>query len=424
MTEARQQPRDPIAWHALVAAAFLGLCLIRLTIPSFLYFDEVHYIPAARVLMALDRPANIEHPLLGKEILALGMSLLGDRALGWRLLPVMFGTLGLFAAMRALWFASCSRYASVVCGVLLITAFPLLVQSRIAMLDIFAVAFILLAYWAIAAALRENETARRRLAVAGVMLGLALGSKWNAAPFIVLPGLAFLAARLKCAGHRALFTRRCPPIRGVSLAEAALWLGVVPLAVYSLTYAPAFFYATDPVPPFGLIGLHAQMLELQGQVVEPHTYMSRWYEWVSDWRGIWYLYEVADGAQRGVLMIGNPLPMLAGLPAIAWCLWAGIARQRWDALGVAVLYLVGVLFWALASKPVQFYYHYVLPSCFLMAGLALALEELRQRGHRWIPLLTLGASAALFVYFYPILTAAPLETEQSFLNYTPIPSWQ
>ena len=47
MSQAPEHPRDPLAWHALIALAFLGLVLVRLTIPSKPFFDEVHYLPAA-----------------------------------------------------------------------------------------------------------------------------------------------------------------------------------------------------------------------------------------------------------------------------------------------------------------------------------------------------------------------------------------
>jgi len=43
---------------------------------------------------------------------------------------------------------------------------------------------------------------------------------------------------------------------------------------------------------------------------------------------------------------------------------------------VAVLYLASLGLWLVAGKNVQFYYHYFLPSCFLLAALALALAEL------------------------------------------------
>jgi dolichyl-phosphate-mannose--protein O-mannosyl transferase len=145
---------------------------------------------------------------------------------------------------------------------------------------------------------------------------------------------------------------------------------------------------------------------------------------VLNWRPIWYYYEVGDGAQRGVLMIGNPLTMLAALPALAWCLGAGILRRRNDALAVALLYIAAIGLWIIAPKPVQFYYHYLLPSCFLLAALALALDALWQRGWRKLVLAVLGGSMALFAVFWPILTAAPLAGPESFEFWTWLPNWR
>ena len=210
-------PRDPLGWHVVLAIAFLVLVGLRLTIPSILYFDEVHYVPAARTILELSAPRNVEHPPLGKEMLALGMALFGDRPLGWRIMPAVFGTLTLFAVMRAVWFAGCSRGASVLTGLFLLTGFPLFVQSRIAMLDIFMVAFVMLALWMCAGALREPETGRGRLALAGMAMGAAMASKWNAVPLAVLPGLTFLVLRIRAEGWRFATTRR----RGAGAGDAA-----------------------------------------------------------------------------------------------------------------------------------------------------------------------------------------------------------
>lgn len=419
--------KDPIRWTILVTAIFFLLCLVRLTIPSSPLFDEVHYLPAARTVLDLSRPFNPEHPPLGKEIIALGMALFGDKPLGWRMMPVLFGTLGLFAAMRATWFASTRRFATIAVGVLLTTGFPLLIQSRIAMLDIFMASFILIALWLCAAAVRQPETARWRLALAGIALGCSMAAKWNAVPVAALPGLAFFAVRLRTAGLHALTARRGAPVPGMTLIEAGLWLGLLPIVVYAACYWPNFFYAERSISPLGLIEWHQYMLKLQAQVVKPHTYMSVWYQWISNWRAIWYLYEVVDGAQRGVLMIGNPLTTLIGLPAMLWCAWAGLFRKRWDALAVFALYAVAFGMWIVAPKPVQFYYHYFLPHCFLMAALALALDALWRCKGRWPKGAVLGVFAVtcgLFAYFWPILTAAPLADDKAFLQYTWLESWR
>ncbi|MGO1304240.1 MAG: phospholipid carrier-dependent glycosyltransferase, partial [Sphingomonas parapaucimobilis] len=76
---------------ALLIAAQALFCW-RLTMPPMLVFDEVHYVPAARTLLALEGPVNIEHPLLGKTLIAAGMLLFGDNALGWRALSTVAGT--------------------------------------------------------------------------------------------------------------------------------------------------------------------------------------------------------------------------------------------------------------------------------------------------------------------------------------------
>ena len=126
----------------------------RLAIPSIPFFDEVHYLPAARELLGFFETGqgaylNREHPLLGKELIALGIGLFGDTPLGWRIMPLAFGTLALFASMRALWHASGDRFATLAFGVLLASGFHLFIQSRIAMLDVFMVAFLAVAAWQI-----------------------------------------------------------------------------------------------------------------------------------------------------------------------------------------------------------------------------------------------------------------------------------
>lgn len=412
MQPLKQTPRDPLGWCIALALAFWALMLVRLTIPTKPYFDEVHYLPAAREYWALGKFLNREHPLLGKELIALGMQLVGDKPLGWRIFPTLAGALALFAAMRALWFAAQSRFATLAYGVLLASGFYIFINARIAMLDIFMVGFVALAYWQLAAAVRAPEHGRRHLIGAGAALGLALASKWNAAPLALLPGLTFLVLRLRAGRRRFLLSQRGAPVPGVSLLEAGIWLGVLPLAVYTLTYLPAWFFADGAIGTAtgsaNFLALHSDAIRLQESVVKAHPYMSRWPQWVLNARSIWYLYEAVDGAQRGIVLIGNPLTMLLGLPALIWAASEAFLRRNGAAMAITVLYAVTLGFWIASAKPVQFLYHYFLPSLALLAALALALDALWQRGRRWMALLPLAGSVALFAYFYPILSAAPL----------------
>jgi dolichyl-phosphate-mannose--protein O-mannosyl transferase len=427
MTTAPASQRDPLGWTILIALAFLALCLHRLGIPSRIYFDETHYVPAARKLLALTR-ANPEHPMLSKEAIAAAIALFGDTPLAWRIPSVVMGTLGLFAIGRALWWASLRRFAALAGTVLVATGFLWFIQSRVAMLDMIMAGLGMTALWFFAAATRlPARQARWRLAATGLCLGLALGAKWSIAPVAALLGASFLILRLRAHGERFLLDSDSGPVRGISLIEAAFWLGSVPLAVYWLTYLPAFFYIKDAIDPWSPIAWHRYMLQLQDSVTKLHPYRSVWYQWIVDWRAIWYLYEPIDGAQRGIVLIGNPFSMLAGLPAVLWCLWAGIRRNRDDALACALLYLATLGMWIVSGKPIQFYYHYLLPSVFLLACLALALDALWERGGRWrwLPLGALAVSAGMFAYFYPIISAAELHNgKQSYVQWMWLKSWR
>ncbi|GGD55135.1 phospholipid carrier-dependent glycosyltransferase [Erythrobacter arachoides] len=419
-----EHPRDPFALNLVVAAAFFALACVRLTVPSTPFFDEVHYLPAARAVLDLGLATNLEHPPLAKQIIALGMTVLGDGPLGWRFMSVIFGTLALFAAMRAAWFSSCTRAASLLTGLFVGANFLLFVHARIAMLDVFMVAFVMVALWMFAGAVRENETGRWRLAICGVALGCAMASKWNAIPIAVLPGLVFFFGRLAAGRRRLWASRRGWPVAGMPLWEAGLWLGLVPLLTYALTFWPFLNWDLPVTDVDGLISLHREMLALQTQVPEPHPYQSNWWQWVANQRAIWYLYEPIDGAQRGVMLIGNPVTMWFGLIAMGWCAWAGWRERRKDLLALVVLYAASLLLWVVAPKAVQFYFHYFLAGMFVSGALALAVERLWQRGERLVPwALTLGA-LGFFAYWFPILTAAPLENDQSFLMWAWTAGWR
>ncbi|WP_017665159.1 phospholipid carrier-dependent glycosyltransferase [Porphyrobacter sp. AAP82] len=431
---AQARPRDPLAWTLAITGGFALLAGWRLGIPSKPFFDEVHYLPAARDLVSLVETGvgayrNREHPLFAKELIALGILVFGDNPLGWRVAAWLSGTAALFAAMRALWHTSHDRFATLAFGVLAATGFALFIHARIAMLDIVMVAALALAAWQFAAATARPEQGRWRLALTGAALGLALGAKWNAIPLAMAPGLTFFFARLGAGRRRLFMSRRGAPVPGIRLVEAFVWLGIVPLAVYAATFIPGYWLAEylrpSPLAEKGLIGLHEEIFALQSQLMTPHRYMSQWPQWVLNTRGIWYLYEETDGAWRGVLLIGNPLTMLLGLPALAWCLFAGAARRDPARLAAALGYAASLGLWLVAPKPVQFYYHYFTPSLFLLAALALACSDLRRVPHgQWLAWGIPAGSVAVFAFFFPILAALPLSGGGDYLVWAWLQGWR
>ncbi len=420
----RPAEKDPRDWSAVIAVFFLALVCHRLGVPAKIYFDELHYVNAARLMLEW-KTNNPEHPALGKAIIAGAIALLGDKPLYWRVPSALMGALGLYAFARAMWFASGRRFATLAAQFLLATSFAWFIQSRIAMLDMAMACLAMVAFWMFTSAMARPAEGRWRLAVAGLCLGLAMGVKWSVAPIAVLPGLAFLVLKVRDCGWRFLTDKCGGPVPGISLIEAAFWLGSVPLAVYWATFLPTFFYVDRPVDPFGIVQHHRYMLDLQDSVKKLHPYRSVWYQWMGNWRAIWYLYENVDGAQRGVLLVGNPFSMLAGLAALGWGLWATVARRRHDVLAFALPYVVLMAFWAITSKPIQFYYHYLLPGTFLMGLLALALDDLRERGGRWAWAAWGGLAAAggMFAWFYPIISAARLHDAAGFQKWMWLKSW-
>lgn len=417
---------DPRGWCAAFVLFYLALVWWQLAIPHLIYFDEVHYVPAARNMFVHTR-ANPEHPMLGKQAIAAAIWLFGDSPLVWRIPSSLAGAWGLYAFARLVWFASGRRLATCGAVFLLATNFLWFVQSRIGMLDMIMAALGMTGLWMFAAAVRNPQQGRWRLALAGIAFGLALGTKWSIAPAIVLPGLLFLLLKLRDNGKNFLTARQGGPVPGIGLVEAGLWLGVLPLCIYWATFWPTFYFIDRPANPWNPLAWHQYMLQLQDSVTKPHPYRSVWYQWLGNWRAIWYLYEEVNGAQRGILLVGNPFTMLAGLPAVAWALWVGLRRKRLDALAFAALYAASLGLWILSSKPIQFYYHYLLPSAFMMACLALALDELWRLTSRWrwLAPAALALSAGMFTHFYPILSAAPLCCgKQSFTYWMWLDSWR
>jgi dolichyl-phosphate-mannose--protein O-mannosyl transferase len=77
--------------------------LVGVTTPEKFYFDEVHYVPAARQMLepVMPRPMlNPMHPPPAKELMAVSIRVFGDAPLGRRYPSVLFGSLAIVAMYR------------------------------------------------------------------------------------------------------------------------------------------------------------------------------------------------------------------------------------------------------------------------------------------------------------------------------------
>lgn len=400
--------RRPVPLAILIGGLAEALFLVRLGVPSVPVFDETHYLPAARALRALSHPANMEHPLLGKTLIAAGMALFGDTAVGWRFFSTLAATAVVVSGFAILQLLFGRARTSATGAALLLLAFTVYVQARIAMLDGFMAGFVMaglaLACWA------WRDGGWGKWLGAGACLGLAVGCKWVALPYAGLTGLTFL------------FLKDGVRFRDIGRWTGAAGFGVVVVAAYLLTFAPAFFYAQEPLTLARLLPFQLDMYHRQTQVLPPHTYQSAWWTWPFDWRPVWYLYERADGAQRGILMIGNPLVMWAGLAGVIACGWAWVEDGDRRPVALALLWLFSLAIWAAIPKSLGFYYYYYLSSIFLCLALAAAIDHWRARLGGWDEAF-LAASAVVFLWFFPILSAQALRGPDSFHRWTWLESW-
>ncbi len=139
-------------------------------------------------------------------------------------------------------------------------------------------------------------------------------------------------------------------------------------------------------------------------------------------RPIWYFYEPDLGAVRGVLLLGNPVVMWGGLAAVLACYWVGLRDRARLPLAAGLWWSASLLVWAIIPKSLGFYYYYYLPGLFLCVAIAAAFEHVdggRRGWDEWFA----GAALVAFVYFYPILSAAPLAGSASYLRWMWLPSW-
>lgn len=373
------------AWHspdlrlACICAAFFLLALIGLAEPAGYLFDERTYVPAAaRLALGID-VVNREHPMFGKEVIAASIALLGNGTAVWRIGPLVFGTLGIWAFSRALGTSTGSRRVEAIHAILLASNFLLFTLSRIAMLD--SIAFGLVGLGCL-------MSIRRRFGAAGIAIGLACATKWSAAPILLLLLVA------------------APSFRARTVLLS------VSIAAYLVTFVPGLL-VDDPLRLHDLVPLHWAMLEFHRAPKPDHAAASHWYAWVINNASIWMAPTGQDGPRNVVLLAGNPLTM----PLIPIALVAAAVMKIRGAKLPALAYIFLMAIWAMGARQVQYYHYYLLPSTFGLAVLALVVDRLP----RWLGAATCIFAVAVFAWFYPVLIYNPASDARNLVG---MPAWR
>jgi dolichyl-phosphate-mannose--protein O-mannosyl transferase len=452
---------------AILAVGLIAgyLRFMHLGYPDRTVFDEYYYPKSACIFLGYDnetcriRSADerfwlenewdtgaFVHPPVGKWMIALGELAFGVDPFGWRVGAAVTGTLTvmlLAGIVQLLWASPIWTFAG---GLLLATESLNFVQSRTGILDIFVAFWIVLGFLLLLLDKRwiERRTPdpsvppgvagdgdpprRRRLPAplwrpwrfaAGAALGAGVATKWSG-----LMGI-FAAVALSFGWEvvrRKRFGSKSPLLNTITAEGFGLVLAylLLPFVVYVASYTAWFLH-------FGFdLG---RWVELQGSMARFHTdlplvneegqpshgYLSTPWQWIFLRRPVFYYGVYSEGFRQVIYANGNPAIFWGSILAIPYVAYAWWRRRDWRA-GYIVVAIAGLyLPWFLVSRPQFLFYATPITPFFVLACLyALRdLSELRVAGSRSRPFLPVAvgfvaASVLLFIWFWPVLTGAPI----------------
>lgn len=400
------------------------------------YFDEIYHPRTALEHLNNVRPYEVSHPPLGKLIIALGIRIFGMTPFGWRFMGTLFGVLMLpilYVFLKNMF----GKTPVAVCGTTLFAVdFMHLVQTRIATIDSYGVFFILAMYffmyrWLTLPADIPLRKSVPSLFLCGLMWAIGVACKW-----IVIYGGVGLAIlwiigmvlkyREWSPGHRP----RYAPFFWGTVGLSVLFFIVMPLIVYTASYLP-YAIADGDTSLKNLLKLvwenQVFMFTYHEGVHTPHSYSSRWYQWIVDGRPILYFLEQnrVPGQKAAFSAFNNP--------AVSWCgllcvIGTGIEvfrRKSARALFITLGFLSQLVPWMFIFR-ITFAYHYFPSTLFLVLAISYAMNgmlERRKPSRRLAVYGFTGLAVGLYAAFYPVLIGlyVPIWYSWSFLRW--LPSW-
>ena len=386
--------------------AFAALTrFINLGRPGELVFDEVYYVDGARDFLAsgveLDKGAAefIVHPPVGKWAIALGIQIFGDTPFGWRFSAALVGLLSvalIFVITRKLFH---SYFLSLTAALLISFDGLHLVMSRTALLDIFLSFFILLAFYLLIT---------DRLWLAGIVMGLALGTKWSALYVLAALGLYLL-------------------IRDRKFLVTPIQFGVVPLFIYLSSWTGWFFsnngwskdHSANPL--ISWLHYHREMLNFHTGLTTEHSYEASAWNWLILGRPTSFFYESpkgcgSDSCSQEVLAIGTPFLWWFGLISIFVAIGYFIYRRERSAGLILMFLLASYLPWLAFPERTTFFFYSIAFEPFLILAIiyviskALEKPELQSERKKYV-VAGVALIALCFAYFFPLFVGGVMNYE-------------
>ena len=476
----------PVVAILAVGAIAGAVRFVNLEYPQQRVFDEYYYSKSACIFLGYsndvcDINSSEErfwrterndtgawvHPPLGKWMIALGELAFGTDSFGWRVAAAATGTATVMALAGIVQLLFSSPIWTFTGGLLLAVENLHFVQSRTAMLDIFVAFWIVLAFlfllldrrWIDAREAqrtaspnsRRETTSRPGVAAplwrpwrfaAGMSLGAGIATKWSALTAIAAVGV--LSFVWEVSRRRRADVRR-PFIRAITTEGFGLVLSllVVPALVYVVSYVGWFaHFGFDLGEWMNLQGAiytyHRDLRTIDQATGEPvHAYLSQAWKWILLWRPVFYYADYGEGVRQVIYANGNPAIFWGAILAIPYTAFAWWQKRDWRAgfVVVAVAILYGP--WFLVPRP-QFFFYVTPITPFLVLACVYALRNLADVRYRslhtagradrsvrpYLPVTVAFVLVAvgLFVWFWPVLTGAPV-TDEAWTLRAWFPSW-
>ncbi len=422
-----------------------------------MYFDEIyHGRTAFEMLEAMRGQGSGQiyestHPQLGKLLMSFFIMIFGMVPFGWRFAGALAGVLmlpGMYLLGKQV---TRRRAGGMIAMLLMCFDFMHFTQTRIATIDSFVTLFIIYAYFFMfryisldyfATPLKKTLTP---LFLSGLMMGLAIASKWTGAYAGIGLAVLFFWALVRW-GRQAWAAERLPEGDKRQVPEAVfafkqqvmitllwclLFFIVVPLVIYVASFIPMFVGTPDGFTLQKVVDANLSMYDYHSEPGRgaDHFFHTPWYEWPVSARPMWYYSGgVAGGTASTILAFGNPLIWWAGLVAMVGLMVVvlvglmgrviGTKRPAfagsniWPAV-LAISFLAQYLPWVTVPRG-TYIYHYFPSVPFIILALTLwhdALNERAQKAARYAAIVFVTIAAVLFVAFFPYLSGVRVSTQ-------------
>lgn len=497
---------------ALVTLIGGALRFWRLGYPDRLVFDETYYVKQAWSLVRFghereikagleepdelwtagnpdvfgNQPDLVVHPPVGKWMIGLGELVTGPESpFGWRLSAATIGTLSIAVLGVVAWLLWKNALLAISASTLLAVDGHHFASSRIGLLDLFLMWWVLLAFLTL---LLDREQGRRRLAdrwgpwweathgsgtgaprsawararrwwgpslgirwwrlVAGVCLGLAIGTKWSGLYFLAVFGLMTVAWDL--GARRAVGARDW--LAGTVVRDGIpAFLLMVPTALLTYVASWAGWFATEggwkrqwgadnpaasgslaslvPDPLRSLWAYHQEQWNFHIDLANEHAWSSNPWSWTVQWRPTLFYAEWPKEGEKGcevaecveyIASLGNIVLWWGATIGLLVVLFLWLLGRDWRAGAALAGIAAGWLPWFLYQTRTIYSFYAVafVPWLVLVVVTCLALvlgrADASPERRRWGAVVVIGyltLAIAAFAWYWPVHTAITIPRE-------------